>query len=198
MPHVARLAPRTIVLNRGLTHFLGDTPAAINAYYALFSLDESEREHVGSGEARVERIRFINEFGHETDRFEYGRPVRIVLEIVAKEMLDDVLLNVVFRNAGSEVVAECNNFVRAIPVSIGRGERVSLELRLDAMLLNPGLYHVGTILAYSEMLRHIDWVIRATSMTVFGGRPASAPVQFMADWRLERRGVYMHDLRKCG
>ena len=196
MPHVARLAPQTVVMHCGRTHFLGDTPSAINAYYSLFSLDDPGPQHVGTGEARVEQVTFLDEFGRETDQIGYGKPTRILLDIVAKESLDEVLLNVCFRNVGNEVVAECNNFVRGIPLSIPKGERVRMELNLDALILNPGVYHVGTIMAFPTGLRHIDWVARAKSITVFGGHPATAGVQFIADWKTEADRD--RNIRRCG
>lgn len=195
MSHVARLAPCSVVLHRGRTHFLGDTPTAINAYYGLFSPEALDRTHLGTGEARIESIMFFDETGKETNGLEYGRPARIVLDVVSNADLEDVVFDLVFQSAAAEAVAECNNYVRNRPLAIPRGENISLELELDSLLLNPGVYRVSTILASSNMVKHIDWVQNATEITVRGGRPATAPLQFLADWRI---GDSRRVLRRCG
>ena len=198
MSHVARLAPRTVLMNKGRIHFHGDTPSAVNAYYELFDAPAQDARHLGSGEARIRSIRFLDERGEETEQLRYGGRTRILLDISAEQSLDDVVVNIVFRNLADEVVAECNNYVRAIPVSVRSHESTSLQLELDALPLNPGLYRVATHLASSDMVRHIDWVRCAKTITVFAGRPATAPVQLLANWRKGNDEHSDRCFRKCG
>ncbi|HLA86327.1 MAG TPA: polysaccharide ABC transporter ATP-binding protein, partial [Thermoguttaceae bacterium] len=81
MGHVARLAERTLVLDRARTTYLGNTPEAVNRYYALFDRGGAS-VRAGSGEARIEGIRVVDRDGRESSKLAYGEAVSVCVDVI--------------------------------------------------------------------------------------------------------------------
>jgi hypothetical protein len=60
-----------------------------------------------------------------------------------------------------------------------------IEMRVPCLTLNPGRYRIGALLMSEDMTHHFDWIERAATISVGGGRPAAAGLQFLAEWRVE-------------
>lgn len=176
--HVSRLATNTVVLDRGELIYLGAAPEGINCYHRLFQLEGGSRS--GSGELRVVGL-LLN--GNEGDvSLTYGQSLNLQVTIKASSSIPSAVLNFSFLDSAENIVAECNNFVVKKPLEFFDGQQYKLEVQIPNLWLNPGVYALSCILAGEDMVEHYDWLQRVRTVEVAGGRPASAPVQFAANW----------------
>lgn len=189
MPQVARLAERTMVLSRGARVFEGRTPEAVNKYYDLFG-NSGPGTRAGDGRARIEEFSLQDDHGGEITKVAFGRPLKSRLTIRAYEPVRELVVNLAFRTVADEVAAECNNFVASRPIApLSGGEQITLEITIPQMTLNPGVYHIGAILACGDMLHHYDWIRNVKQLRVTDARPSTATQQFIADWRVYREPI---------
>jgi len=186
MSHVARLAHRTIVVNRGKVEFIGGTPEAINIYYSMFAKGAAKLRH-GSQMVRTDTIEFTNSNGETTDRLDFGKDFSICLQISAKAPVGEIVVNVVFQTVDQQVVAQCNNYVLPHSIQITSEYELLITMRIERLTLNPGVYQVSCLLMSADMTTHYDWIEDALQITVQGGRPAGGALQFVPQWHIETR-----------
>ena len=180
MAHVARLSQRSLVLQRGRSHYIGPTPDAVREYSKLFDRPDETRH--GNGDARFEKIEFIDADGNVSTTLTHAQPARIRLTIAAHRDVPSMVHNLGFRTVAGELIAECNNYVLSQPTSLKRGERIVAEAQIDHLTLNPGVYKVGALLLSGDMVRHFDWLAHFQTIEVVGGRPAIAKQQLSPRW----------------
>ena len=197
MGHVSRLASRTLVLNKGKNYFIGATNLAIIEYQKLcgtagkdaiqeklFDTKGLGFERVGSGEIRITSVKLIDQYGQENNEFQYGSFLRVVLDVEAKVNIDSLVVDLGFYTMSNEVVAECNNFVLPRHISVEKQQKMTIEVLIKELTLNPGAYKMSALLLSDNMTAHYDWMKHFTSIKVTGARVAIANQQFKADWKL--------------
>ena len=184
MAHVARLARRSLVLDKGSVHYTGPTPEAVSQYSRLFDNPDTTRH--GNGEAQIEQIDFIDAEVQVSKKLTHARPARIRIAIRATADIPSLVNNLGFRTVSGELIAECNNYVLEKPFALRAGERIVTEASIDHLTLNPGIYKVGALLLSGDMVRHYDWLAHFATIEVVGGRPAIAKQQFSPTWTVTR------------
>ncbi|MFZ5829781.1 MAG: ABC transporter ATP-binding protein [Planctomycetota bacterium] len=184
MMQVARLGTTAVVMHSGHDVFQGAPSDAVQHYYSLFA-NRTDAARIGTGEVRIARVAFFNARGEETADLSYGERVTVRLELQAQSAVDGLVLDIGFRTVGDEVVAQCNNFVKPVPLSIGAGQSMMVEAIIDRFTLNPGAYRVAVCALSADMTVHFDWLYTAAVISVRNGRPAGAGQQFLAQWRTE-------------
>jgi lipopolysaccharide transport system ATP-binding protein len=189
MSHVARLAHRSLVVNRGKVEFIGDTPEAINVYYSMFSKGVTKSRH-GSQQVRTDTIEFINSEGETTDSLNFGKAFAIRLQVTANAPIGELVVNVVFQTIGQQVVAQCNNYVLPHSIQINSQCELSITMQIERLTLNPGVYQVSCLLMSPDMTTHYDWLENVVQLTVKGGRPAGGVLQFVPQWQIETRQIH--------
>ena len=181
MTHIARLADSALVLDCGRPAFHGSTPDAINAYYGLFDVVDPDLR-AGSGRARIRSLTFLDGAGRLVNAATFGEPLVVRAEVVADEDIESAVVDVAFRTVADELVAECNNYVRPHPIRLSAGKSIHVDMRIECLTLNPGLFRVGAFLLSEDMTHHYDWIHYAGRLEVRGGRHAAAGQQFLAEW----------------
>lgn len=182
MQHVSRLSRMVLVLNKGEKCFYGAVPSAINHYYDLFKGDDSGR--FGSGEAKVTTLTINGQL--QPSPLLFGQPLVFDLLIETFQRLEELVINLTFRNLGGDLVAECNNFVRKLSITLDSERKYIVSVKVPENLLNPGIYYVSTLIMSSDMNRHYDWLRNAAKVEITGGHPGSAGVQFLGEWDINR------------
>ena len=99
--------------------------------------------------------------------------------------ISSLVVDIGFHTMDGTVVAECNNYVRPVPLSIRVDSSATVDIAVPAMTLNPGRYRVSAFLLSEDMTRHFDWIQQASSITVANGRPSTAGQQFLANWKIK-------------
>jgi len=182
MPHVARLAKRTIVLNRGRIIFDGNTTQAIEAYNRTVRVQS--RDRLGSGEARITSFEILTEGSQEAPTVAYGSEVRMRLDMKSTIPIEAAIVDIVFHSIDGVLAAECNNFVRPVELSLKSGRPTIVHITIPCFSLNPGRYAVSALLMSSDMTKHNDWLRNLCTVNVVGERPALANQQFVARWKV--------------
>ena len=182
MPQVSRLAKETLVLNQGKVNFLGLTKLAVINYHKLFCTNISEIR-TGSGEVKINSIKFFNRSNIETNQFGYGEVFIAILEIESKIDLDYLVIDIGFYSIGDEVVAECNNYVNPYKIAINSYEKKTIKITLQELTINPGVYKISAFLLSNNMTRHFDWIQHFKIIEILG-RGAIAGQQFKPSWEL--------------
>jgi lipopolysaccharide transport system ATP-binding protein len=183
MAHVARLCQRTLLLRDGRLEFLGDTPTAVNRYAREFDA-EPKRRLAGTGVARVRDLIVCGTDQHPEPCARYGSPLTIQLHIETEIAIPDLTIDITFHSVAETIAAECNNYVLPRPFSVEAGKRYRVTAEISEVLLNPGVYHVGALLLDGDMIRHFDWSTHLARLTIYDGRPATAPLQMHARWSI--------------
>ncbi len=178
MQHVSRLASTVIVLNKGKCAFAGFCNEGVGEYGNLFKSTESGRH--GNGQININNILFNNTVSPEN--LIYGESLRIDVELDSNIINNDVIVDVLFYNMSSELVAECNNFVEKCNISFDDNKRYKVSVVLPKNYLNPGSYQVSVVVANSNMLTHYDWWRGIAKIKVTGARPATSGVQMLGEW----------------
>ncbi|XZE51425.1 ABC transporter ATP-binding protein [Planctomycetaceae bacterium SH139] len=194
MPHVSRLADRTIVLQGGSCTFQGVTPEAINAYYSVFDIDEQGRR--GTGEARITSFECFRTDDISTTAFQFAESLTVRLGISANQTINSLVVDIYFSTVSGERIAECNNFVIPTKLSILAGKSIVVEARIPQLTLNPGVYRMGALLMCENMNAHYDWLPAIEKITVEGARPATTGQQFFADWRVTDNTIDLKEVQE--
>lgn len=180
---VSRLATTGIVLKRGKQEFLGATPEAIAVYENQFEI-QSSFQRFGTGQARIDTTRVVIASSQIVDlptTVEYGNPLTLELVITASTTLDNVVVDIGFRNLSDEIIAECNNFVLPRRLDLAKGRNV-VRVSIPSLELNPGRYCLSGFVLSANMVDHYDWIPNLGELTVMNGKPAIAGYQISASW----------------
>jgi lipopolysaccharide transport system ATP-binding protein len=183
MPLVAKVAQKTMVLNKGKMAFNGPTSESILKYYHLFA-DKEDDMRMGSGDAVINSYFFDAPHYQDKCLIEYGGKLTIRLNISAHKMIKDLIVNIVFRSIADDVIAECNNHIEPFHISMKKGGKKKLKITIEQFTLNPGVYKVALALMSKDMVVHYDWIRTSIRVEVAGKRIATAWQQFKADWEI--------------
>lgn len=179
--YIARLATEVLVLNRGRPIYLGPTDQGLRTYHDQFRQKQTI-SRLGSQEIALQSIRLYSENGVPIEHLHYGRTLIIHAVVTASITVEDIVIDLSFISANSEFVAECSNLGHGQPLAIAAGETRLVEIVVERLQLNPGIYQIDALVLSANMARHYDWHVGATSLLITGGRPATAGYQIHAKW----------------
>lgn len=183
MPHISRLATKTLVLNQGRASSLGTTGLGIITYYNLFK-PKSLSERIGSGEAKIISIKLLNHNGKETNNFEFGKALKVVVVVEGNINIESLIVNLAFLTVADEIVAECNNCINSFQISVKKYQKISICILIKELTLNHGTYNVSALLHSDKWVGHYDWLQNFKTINVAGNSIGTASQQFFANWRL--------------
>ena len=182
MTHIARISSSCLLLNHGKIHFAGATNKAILEYQRFFEKDDNP-VRAGSGEARVETMEIVGRIPDgEKIVCQTGDPMHIRLKITSSIDISKATINICFSTLGGDLIAECGNYIYPHNISLKTGKSVFVDMHIDSLALNPGLYIIGVILMSEDMIIHYDWRGRVYSLEVNGPQIATASHQIQAKW----------------
>lgn len=182
MPQVSRLSSKILLLSKGKEEFIGSTGDGIGRYYNLFRASSVNKNRAGSGEALIKKIDTLNRNFLPSDRFNYGENFIVRMEIFSGISIPNLVIDLGFYTLGDEAVAECNNYVMPKTISIKRQKTLQVDIKIDKLSLNPGIYKLSAFLLSENMTHHFDWLQNFMSIEVVGERSGIAGNQFHADW----------------
>jgi ABC-type polysaccharide/polyol phosphate transport system ATPase subunit len=173
MGAIQSLCDRSIMLDRG-TKLLDDNPRAVVARYmqhdtpSAVTGDLSKRIRVGTGEARISSIRFLNDGDEPQTHFCMGEPMKIAVTVnFHREVMNPTFGVNIVTDTGIRV-ADCRSSHYDVEIGPVRGE-VSYVMRVPNVLLFPRTYYVEPWVADAGCLSDFDWVREAASCVVTCG-----------------------------
>ncbi len=184
MPQVARLCNRLIVLNRGQVVYQGSNiPEGIDCYYAQF--DEGESSTVGSGRARLTRLR-LSSNGSSGDAGEivtvdYLAPLTLEVTFEVAPSVKRVQLGLLFYDRETRGIAQCSSENGASPFA-NLGGPVRLRVTLPQIPFNPGRYSVSITVTDDETGEILITEHGTSQFQVVGSTFGFTPVQLDGRW----------------
>lgn len=179
MPVVEEYCDRAMLISDGDIQLIGD-PAEVGRRYLRLNFEAESRPHQDqedlSGESkeseavRVVSAQIADAAGKAARSVEYGEPIRIQLDLEAKEDLPGLDVGFIVANADGIPV-----FQFGIPVGEGKGDRDIAKgghARVEATLSNPlasGRYFIHTGINRAFEGREALFVERVTEFVVYGG-----------------------------
>jgi lipopolysaccharide transport system ATP-binding protein len=164
---IQRLCDRTVWLSKGEVAGIGRTREVVTDYLrevepeeAAGEIDLTERAHrLGTGEARLLKLRMLDESGRPTTSLRLGEPFSFVLEFELPERIHELVAMLGISSAdGARVFQTISADSELGPLSLEPGVH-EIELKLDQPL-QPGEYHVD-VGVFETDNRALDFVERA-------------------------------------
>lgn len=185
MPLIARVADSVLVLNGGVSPGRVSTEKGISEYESQMFSTARKARRSGVGCAEFKCIVFngieITSTQLHCLTVEFGGELLMHFSIEAADARP-VVIDITFHGVSGDAAAECSNYVNRVELAASGDHPTSIEVRVPVMTLNPGVYRISFILTSENMMTHYDWMHDVVQLSVTG-RPAIAPLQFIAEWR---------------
>ena len=181
LPTVSRICDRVAVIHQGEQRFLGDLARGIDEYSRLFR--RHEKKVLGSGEARIENLRLVDENGNESNSFAHGSPLKIILDVTADAQYERIHLSISVGTPDMQLVAQCHSRNDNVALR-NTGEPQRIELTIPNLPLSPGQYYLGLTVYDERGIRPLAWHYAAEQIHVCGADVCGAPTLLHADWRV--------------
>jgi lipopolysaccharide transport system ATP-binding protein len=157
MGAVSDLCTRALILQHGTVYKMGSTNEMVKEYvYHSLGMNLSDKNTLsdnklrrGSGEVRVEELKIYDESGKEQTEFEVFSGIRFRYKIKMHQKVDELFAMLALRSSISREFI--GSTIRHDIISHMKGnDTAELELSLDPMLLNEGVYEVYFWLGSSQ------------------------------------------------
>jgi ABC-type polysaccharide/polyol phosphate transport system ATPase subunit len=125
---------RVVVLDHGRVTFDGPTADGLRHYHELLGGEDAEQARARDRDDSpvwIERAWLADGDGHPREVFEAGEPLRLVVELAAREGAPDVALALHVRDAGGRSVFSARE---SLPTGRGGGGRLEIEIERLALL----------------------------------------------------------------
>jgi lipopolysaccharide transport system ATP-binding protein len=184
MPAIARISSKCMVLNNGHSIFQGRAEDAIQCYYSLLDEEKITIKHtVGSGEAKIENVKFYNIDHRESETFQYGDPVTISFNVKVSPKYKTFLISITFVNQGMELIAQCHSGYNNIVLKNDAHSK-NIQITIPKILLNPGIYMVNVIIFDETNQKYLTWHYMSKKFRVEGEFVGGASVQLISTWKV--------------
>lgn len=179
MPQVARLCTRLLVLDKGRIAYHGpDIPAGIECYYNHFPFEGDDRARAAGWSLESIALEPHPPQGItcHAPRLSPGDGLRIDATVRFERAFRRLALSVLFSDRETRGVAQCN------PAGTLRAEdlvadRVSFQIAVPRLPLNPGSYAVSLVAMDEETGRFFGTLQHAAQFRIDGDRFGFTPVQ---------------------
>jgi ABC-2 type transport system ATP-binding protein len=187
---ILQLCDQTAWLEKGVVRQIGDS-AEIIAEYTGESLAEETRQggeigsRRGNGAVRVEKVRLINEAGHDTTSFKTGDRMTIEIEYEAQRLLTDTVFGVRINTLHGNEVWTSNSRRHGHYIDrLQESGKVSLSLH-DLPLLE-GTYDISVLVTDKTEQRVYDWLDRQVRFDVTSGmNPDTGILTINSTWMVD-------------
>lgn len=179
---VEQLCPRSLLLRHGQIVYDGDTAGAISAYQSVAA--------GGSGVRRVDHqvfraevrgLRFLDASGQDTGHGTCGEPLRVQLDYVAHEPLNDAFFEIQFNNSANQTAASLSTIRRRVTLPAGEG---TIEFRCEPFCLGPDVYTLDALIEVYGVAEPLDWRQACRSLLVQSETPVKGSFSQPFDWKL--------------
>ncbi|MHB8279868.1 MAG: Wzt carbohydrate-binding domain-containing protein, partial [Candidatus Humimicrobiaceae bacterium] len=135
---------------------------------ALTNLSEDNNviNRFGSGDAEIEDIRLLDEYGNPIDYCKYGDEVIIEFDAVFKAEVEDPIFGIRIIDFKGNTVYGTNNRLNNITVGTFKPkDRAKIAFRQKIVLMG-GVYYVSPAVGYKDFRTYCDWVNNMLTINV--------------------------------
>ena len=148
--------------------------------------DAPEPTHFGTGAVRFRAVRVEGGSGDgTTQHFESGSPLRIHLELEARDAVDDLIVGFSIRRSDGTLVSGHNTQVERVRLpALGAGDCLCLAYTVDRLALLDGIWRVDAAAVSASTSTTFDWVSKAAQFSVTDVTGRTGVVQMGGAWKL--------------
>lgn len=182
---IQSISDRILFLDEGRVAGIGDPHETIGGYRALSRSRQTgghEREW-GTGEAKIESVRFEDAGGEEKDTFESGSPVRCRIRYHARKRIENPVFGFSFSQADTRLVFGSNTQIEGVrlPVIEGKGE---LVLTLRTLPVAAGNYLFSFSMHSADHRENYHRMDYAFSISVISQDRFEGVYRIPCDWQV--------------
>ena len=140
----------------------------------------------GTGAIRFRDVALEGGSGDGGRHFETGSPLRLHLELEARDAVDDLVVGLALRRSDGIQISGTNTQVeRAGVPPLGPGERLSLVYSVDRLALLDGVYRLDVAATSASTSTNYDWIHNAVQFSVTDATGRAGLVSLGGDWDAE-------------
>ena len=171
-PIVRSICDRAVLIDGGLVLRDGEPDGVLDYYHALvakrteqYEVDELAGRGTRSGDRRavIQRVEMLQE-GSRAVALRSGKPARLRVELQAKQLLPDLTVGFLIRDAlGNDIYGTNTHHLGRSQVDIAAGTALACEFDIASLALGVGHYSVSVALhsGMTHVSGNYDWWDRA-------------------------------------
>ncbi|HEX8649776.1 MAG TPA: ABC transporter ATP-binding protein [Pyrinomonadaceae bacterium] len=186
---VERLCDRVLLMERGEVAASGAPRDVIAEYQrraASFTQTTSQHTPQAGGESKsaaITSLTFHDATGHETNFSRTGDAVTARFEYEAREHLKDVVFEIIFFSGDGNLQCQLTTEPGDSPIALEPGVGV-VEFSCAELGLQPGIYHLDTVIKHRDAPTAIDWQPRCAMLRVDPGKLVHGRFYLPHSWRV--------------
>ncbi|HSR23670.1 MAG TPA: ABC transporter ATP-binding protein [Candidatus Eisenbacteria bacterium] len=137
----------------------------------------------GTGVVRFRNVVLEGDTGEQGHHFETGGPLRLHLELEARDPVDDLVVGFSVHRPDGELVSGTNTQLERLRVPALRpGDRVCLTFAVDRLPLLDGVYRLDVAAVSGTTGTNFDWFQKAAHLSVTDVLGRTGLVEFEGGW----------------
>lgn len=184
MPQVSRVCSSLLVMNQGQNLSYGkDVPKGIDTYYNLFQ-EEKKSQVIYDNRLIIHHIKVEDYNKKNLETITYLSPLKISIELTIKsENIKEFSIGITFTSLELQLVAQCHSSFNKADL-FNTGQRMTVNLFLDQVPLNPGSYNLSIGIQENTMAKVLAKLNNFKRIRVIGDFYGHAPVQLLGNWKI--------------
>lgn len=159
MATISALCSRSLLLAKGSLVSDGSSRDVIESYLSSFNEENvslaERKDRLGSGEARIKDICFVDKNGKQVDMLISGSQYDIVITYLAHVPLVAPNFKVSVYNSAGLLIAHLNNWLCNYMPNLPKGEGM-VRCHLDSLPFAFGSYRINVSINTDKLLDHVD------------------------------------------
>jgi ABC-type polysaccharide/polyol phosphate transport system ATPase subunit len=195
---VERLCDRVLLIERGEVAASGAPRDVIADYQrraTSFASAFRQSAPVASSEAKkaaITALTFYDAEGHETSASRTGDRVTARFEYAAQERLEDAVFEIIFYSGDGDLQCTLTTEPDGQRIDLEPGRGV-VEFSCAELGLQPGIYHLDTVIKHRDAPTAIDWQPRCAMFRVDPGKLVHGRFYMPHQWRVTQSGAINGD-----
>ena len=125
--------------------------------------------------------------GDQGSHFETGSPLRLHLELEARDPVDDLVVGFSVHRPDGELISGTNTQLERLPMPALRpGDRLCLTFAVERLPLLDGVYRLDVAAVSGTTGTNFDWYQKAAHLSVTDVLGRTGLVQFEGGWSLSQ------------
>jgi len=189
---VERLCDRVILMERGELAAVGAARDVITEYQnrATGSAARTRQSATpAAGEmkkAEMTSLSFYDAQGLEAATSSTGNPMTVRFEYVAHAAVKDAVFEIIFFSGDGQLQCQLTTEPSGERINLEPGAGV-VEFSCSELALQPGIYHLDTVIKYRDAPTALDWHPRCASIRVDPGKIVHGQFYMPHQWRLVKQ-----------
>ncbi len=185
---VELLCNRVLLLSRGRVAADGPPRDVISLYQQGCERDSFERQTTNATgpekEVDVTGFALFDDYGRQTNVFRTGEPLSARIQYSARDDISDVVFEVFFYSAEGKYHSQLSTNSDGARLDLDKGVG-AVEFFCPNLGLQPGVYHVDSVIKKRGASSEINWQCRCATFRVDPGKSVLGDFYMAHEWRVD-------------